>query len=286
MKRFHLKHFGPLLVLLLAGCAAPPLTHGIPNLAVVEPGVYRGGQPTAAGWDWLRLQGVTMDVKLNTWAEAPEPKTFNAPAPIWIDFEPITLEEQMFGVNEYTIESAVQTIVDWRSRGVFVHCEHGQDRTGLVIAAYRLSEGWSKAAAEKEMLAHGFHKELPGLWRFWKHTKPEPPLLCPNCHLPTASLLDHLKPTGGLVADANSSTGWDVDYKWSCIRFNKVPAPENPQVLMLGDADLSKDVVNTGEGGTVRVHEGWVYRFYPNGGIDSITQLSNDPQIRIRQTRP
>jgi len=113
------------------------------------------------------------------------------------------------------------------------------------------------------------------------HPKPEP-LLCPRCHRSVGELLDHLHPTGGLYSTAN---GWLPDWGWSCCQFNEVPAPENPLVLMLGDDDLSRDVVNKGsDGQTVRVHEGWVYRFLPDGGLASITQLSSDPVAREKQT--
>ncbi len=160
------------LVLLLVGCSTQPLIHGIPNFAQVEPGVYRGGQPTEEGWEWLRLQGVHYDIKLNTWAEAPEPYLFTNTFPAWIDYEPITLREQLIGINGYTIDCVVQTIMDHKKEGVFVHCEHGQDRTGLVVASYRLkAENWIKADAEKEMLEHGFHKSLFGLWGYWKDLK-------------------------------------------------------------------------------------------------------------------
>ena len=40
---------------------------------------------------------------------------------------------------------------------VLVHCEHGADRTGLIVALYRiLYEGWCKDAAIAEMLKGGF----------------------------------------------------------------------------------------------------------------------------------
>jgi hypothetical protein len=115
-------------------------------------------------------------------------------------------------------------------------------------------------------------------------TKPKPEqLLCPNCHRPVVELLDHLRPNGGLIS--NGVGGWLPDWGWTCVPFNQVPAPENATVLMLGDSDLSKDIVRkSADGQTVRIHEGWVYRFYPDGGIDSITQLSNDPNLRFLQT--
>ena len=43
---------------------------------------------------------------------------------------------------------------------VLVHCNHGADRTGLILALYRtLYDGWSKGAAVEEMLhgEFGFH---------------------------------------------------------------------------------------------------------------------------------
>ena len=159
------------LVVLVSGCATAPMTNGIPNLAQVEPGVWRGGQPTAAGWAWLRSQGVKWDVKLNTWDECPEWADFQTSTnflnDIWLDDEPIPLSEQLFRVNGYTVDSAVQTLID-HPTGVFVHCEHGQDRTGLIIGTYRVNvEHWKKADAYKEMLVNGFHPALFGLQRYW-----------------------------------------------------------------------------------------------------------------------
>ena len=43
---------------------------------------------------------------------------------------------------------------------VLVHCHHGADRTGLIIALYRLlSQGWSREAAIDELIhgGYGFH---------------------------------------------------------------------------------------------------------------------------------
>lgn len=41
---------------------------------------------------------------------------------------------------------------------VLVHCEHGEDRTGIVIAAWRiLKNGWTASSAKKEMYDFGFN---------------------------------------------------------------------------------------------------------------------------------
>jgi hypothetical protein len=39
----------------------------------------------------------------------------------------------------------------------------------LLIACYRLQQGWSVEEAEAEMLTNGFHKDLKGLWWFWNN---------------------------------------------------------------------------------------------------------------------
>ena len=56
------------IALVCLGCSCSTVntvSHGIPNLAQVEPGIWRGGQPTAEGWKWLASQGVVLDIKLN-----------------------------------------------------------------------------------------------------------------------------------------------------------------------------------------------------------------------------
>jgi hypothetical protein len=156
-----------LIPLLFVGCASRPMTHGIPNFAVVELGIYRGGQPTAEGWSWLQANGVKFDVKLNSGSDGVSGMEE-------YDF-PITLWQQLVsGPRWNDVTGAWDTLgrgdpLEWgTTNAIFIHCTHGQDRTGLVVAEYRLSEGWSKADAEKEMLAHGFHKSLRGLWRYWE----------------------------------------------------------------------------------------------------------------------
>lgn len=45
------------------------------------------------------------------------------------------------------------------SGNVYVHCLHGVDRTGFMIAKFRiLVQGWERERAIEEMLALGFHK--------------------------------------------------------------------------------------------------------------------------------
>jgi protein tyrosine/serine phosphatase len=151
-----------IVALAFAGCTHES-PQSLPNFAEVEPGVYRGGQPTARGWEDLKALGVQYDIKLDTNSEASDAGA--AKAGIFVHFFPISLYEQTLGTPKpYVLEYAPWAI----GPGTYIHCEHGQDRTGLIVGLYRLQvEHWTKARAYAEMRAHGFHPELLGLCRAW-----------------------------------------------------------------------------------------------------------------------
>jgi tyrosine-protein phosphatase SIW14 len=78
-----------------------------------------------------------------------------------------------FGLSDFSppketeVREIVRTIQFCQDLGepVYVHCKHGKDRTGYVIAAYRIiMQGWSFNAAVQEMYEHGFHKFPYILW--------------------------------------------------------------------------------------------------------------------------
>jgi tyrosine-protein phosphatase SIW14 len=159
---------------LVAGCKSVPMlpaVNGVPNLMVVDPGFYRSGQPDAAGFKWLEEHDlVTVVLKLNTAGEGSDDLpdgTYQAPFYKVIRF-PITFEQQM-GLEPIDMDALKAIILSLPHYGTLIHCSHGQDRTGLAVAMHRvLVDGWSKPAAEQEMLANGFHKELAGLWYAWQ----------------------------------------------------------------------------------------------------------------------
>jgi tyrosine-protein phosphatase SIW14 len=148
----------------LCGCA----TSHLPNFSQVEPGVYRGGQPDAMGWAELKAMGVTEDLKLNSVNEASDDGAI--PNGIWLHYYPIDLYHQTLAEpSDWILNNAVNKI----ARGTYIHCSHGQDRTGLIVGLYRIwVEHWSKPKAYAEMRAHGFHPLLFGLSRAWDDQEP------------------------------------------------------------------------------------------------------------------
>jgi tyrosine-protein phosphatase SIW14 len=158
-----------LSAIFLCSCSTTVVTHGIPNLHQVENRVWRGGQPeNLAAWQYLHDDlGILFDLKLNTEKEASDDLAKQA-GMVVVKF-PITTWEQTLGMPKtFALLGAVSVIEGGKEGGIYVHCQHGQDRTGLVIGAYRVeSEHWTKAEAYKEMKWNGFHPELDGLYQAW-----------------------------------------------------------------------------------------------------------------------
>jgi len=149
----------------ICGCATSG-RQAVPNLAIVAPGIYRGGQPTAEGWQAIMALGVTNVVKLNAESEGSDAEAERLGAVV--HRLPISGWEQMCaGVPQSRLEAACELLTP----GTYVHCLHGQDRTGLVVASYRVRSGWSHREAEAEMIRLGFHPLLVGLWQTWMDGK-------------------------------------------------------------------------------------------------------------------
>ncbi len=58
----------------------------------------------------------------------------------------------------------LQIVTDPDAGPVFVHCQHGADRTGTLCAIYRIVEqGWTQEEAIQEMIEGGFG--FHGIWQ-------------------------------------------------------------------------------------------------------------------------
>jgi protein tyrosine/serine phosphatase len=56
------------------------------------------------------------------------------------------------------IDKIVAIMSDPAMQPVYIHCRHGQDRTGIAVAAYRMKmQGWSLSEAQAEMQDFGFN---------------------------------------------------------------------------------------------------------------------------------
>lgn len=132
----------------------------LPNFHQVNENLYRGGQPTEEGIKKLAAMGVKTIIDLRSAdrrAKTEETLARNA----GLKFIDIDLSNWL-KPSKADIELILKDIAAAENQPVFVHCKRGADRTGTVIAAYRIShDGWTAKQATKEAKKFGL-----GWWQF------------------------------------------------------------------------------------------------------------------------
>jgi tyrosine-protein phosphatase SIW14 len=127
----------------------------IPNLALVAPNFYRGGQPTYEGLRRLKAAGVKVDVCLVHEKKYVAEEAQQAQK-LGLKFIHIPLHAFHRPSNE-DISRFLDATSRKDSEPLFVHCLHGRDRTGAMVAIYReAKEHVVPDQAYKEMLKYGF----------------------------------------------------------------------------------------------------------------------------------
>src|SRR5690242_1820499 len=136
---------------------------GVPNLGEVSPTLFRGAQPTQQGFQKLAEMGITIVVDLRVRRRKVERQQVTK-----LGLRFVTIPWNCFHPKDTDIAQFLKLLRDNRGKKVFVHCQTGLDRTGMMIAAYRIAEqGWTAEEAMNEMKAYGFnawHRMIcPGL---------------------------------------------------------------------------------------------------------------------------
>ena len=142
-----------LLALSLPAFAASPV-QGIHNFYKVDEHVYRGAQPTDEGFQYLAKIGVKTVIDLRGAGEGrrDEESIVTAAGMKYLNI-PMT---GLTPPTEAEITQILGILEDGTTGPVFVHCMRGADRTGAVIASYRIEhDGWDNARALKEAMANG-----------------------------------------------------------------------------------------------------------------------------------
>lgn len=129
----------------------------LPKFSEVNERLYRGAQPQRAGLRRLAESGVNTVINLRgasgrtsrdeAEAAALGLRYFNIPMPTWGRPE------------DGRVRRILEIIAAPESGRVFVHCKDGVDRTGTVVALYRITfEGWSAEAATAEAVSRGMRR--------------------------------------------------------------------------------------------------------------------------------
>lgn len=73
-----------------------------------------------------------------------------------------------FAPSDQDIDHALTVMNQANQFPLFLHCLHGEDRTGLIVGLYRVVyQGWTPEDAYQEMLDKGFHPILFGLKNYF-----------------------------------------------------------------------------------------------------------------------
>ena len=143
----------------------------IANFHVVSEQIWRGGRPDYYDLKNLHDRGYKTIINIENRQNFVESERRNAER-MGLQFISIPMDEDLVPNNQ-DIEKLLQLLSDKSNQPIFIHCFHGQDRTGLVIGLYRvLIEGWDAKAAHDEMLQLGFHTKFINMENyFWSKTK-------------------------------------------------------------------------------------------------------------------
>lgn len=130
--------------------AEPIELPGLPNFHKVSDDLYRGAQPTAEGMKELEKLGIKTVINLRSMHSDRDEIKDTALA-----YEHINMTT--WNIEDKDVMRFLQIVADPNRTPVFVHCQHGADRTGTVCAIYRIAvQGWSKDEAIDEMTKGGF----------------------------------------------------------------------------------------------------------------------------------
>jgi tyrosine-protein phosphatase SIW14 len=154
-------------------CQTEKEPRGLTNFGRVTEKLYRGGQPTSDGFNALRAMGVGIVVNLrdDRTEMATEKRQVESLGMKYIGI-PWSANREPSSTQVVEFLDLVRANPDTK---IFVHCRRGADRTGVMIAAYRIAmEHRPVAEAVSEMRRYHYDwffrpqlqryiKSLPGL---------------------------------------------------------------------------------------------------------------------------
>jgi tyrosine-protein phosphatase SIW14 len=133
---------------------------GVSNFGEVTPTLFRGAQPTERGFENLSKMGVAIVVDLREGGEVErEQKEVTA-----LGMKFVAISWNCRDPKDAYFSKFLTLLRENPGKKVFVHCHSGVDRTGMMIAAYRMDEqGWTADESLGEMKTFGlsmFHRMI------------------------------------------------------------------------------------------------------------------------------
>jgi tyrosine-protein phosphatase SIW14 len=126
----------------------------LPNFQRVNEQLYRGAQPAKGGMQKLAELGIKTVINLRGAGDGTRAEEREAEAAGLVYFN-IPLKPYRRPEAD-RIERILSIINTPENQPVFIHCQRGKDRTGTVVAVYRIRhDNWTAAAALQEARTQG-----------------------------------------------------------------------------------------------------------------------------------
>ena len=137
------------LIVRHADWAVPVIGSSLDNMYKVDDFLYRSEQPNKSEFKKISKLGIKEVLNLREY-HTDKDETED------IDINLHRIKIATGSITEEQVFKALNIIL--KSNGpILVHCWHGSDRTGAIIAAYRVvHQGWSKEKAIEELINGGY----------------------------------------------------------------------------------------------------------------------------------
>ena len=133
---------------------------GLSNFAKISETLYRGAQPDKEGFSELKKIGVKTVINLRS---SHSDKSMMK----GLGLRYLEIPIRAGDVSEENVIKFLKTVTNSENGVIFVHCQHGSDRTGMMIGAYRMYvQGWSREDAIAELANFGFHEIYKSIKRY------------------------------------------------------------------------------------------------------------------------
>jgi protein tyrosine/serine phosphatase len=134
----------------------------IPNFQSVAGGLYRGGQPTAKGFEILKEKGVKTVINLRA-EDSSESKQVQALGMRYV-YIPVNAILPWSRIPQDSVAKYFELVNNPENYPIFFHCHRGADRTGVLAALYRIAvQHWEAQKAYEEARQLGMRWYFSGL---------------------------------------------------------------------------------------------------------------------------
>lgn len=150
--------------------ATPVVKKGLPNLFKVSNTLYRGAQPTREGFMELKKMGIKTIINLRQ--HHTDKKMI-----VGMGFNYFNIPTSTTKPDRTRYQKALSIMDNPAMWPVFVHCQHGADRTGSAVALYRVTiQKWETEEAIRELRegGYGHHTMFKDIIQFIRNYSKEP----------------------------------------------------------------------------------------------------------------